>query len=184
MLGVVFLGLMSHTDTTPREQTAAPQEKEATPEEGAKGPGYEGPKVLTIGDSFELGDFRYRIDRVSHGSKIGQGFAQKRASAGAIYVWVVFSIRNDSNETKTVMTDDFVLVDSQGRRFRASSEANTAVVMSGERDFLLRELQPGIEKKAGTAFEIPADAFSSGLCVEVPEKGFFGSKKVTVELVK
>ena len=98
---------------------------------------------------------------------------------------VYFSILNNANETKVVLTDDFTLVDPQGRRYSPSSEANTALMMTSEnKDFLLSELHPGVTKRTATAFEIPKDSLTSGLYLEIPEKGLLSTGKETVTIIK
>jgi hypothetical protein len=49
---------------------------------------------------------------------------------------VEYTIRNDSNATETVFTDDFRIVDAQGREFRPSAEGNMALASSGNKDLL------------------------------------------------
>ena len=78
--------------------------------------------------------------------------------------------------------DDFNLLDSQGRKFDSSSDANTALASESGQDLLLSELQPGIPKKTKTAFLVPAAATEGPLRVRIPEKGFFSSGEVIILL--
>ncbi len=138
-----------------------------------------------IGESFALGDFTYRVDKVRTAHTLGNEFTHQTAAPEATYVIVYFSILNNANETKVVLTDDFTLVDPQGRRYSPSSEANTALMMTSEnKDFLLSELHPGVTKRTATAFEIPKDSLTSGLYLEIPEKGLLSTGKETVTIIK
>jgi len=139
-----------------RSSRPATPPKPSPPVESKKQPG--------LDEDFQLGDFTYNVKRVTSYATIGSGFAKKRASEGALFVVVEYTILNESNATKTVLADDFRIADSQKREFRPSSEANTSLMMSGEtKDFVISEVQPGIKKKMQTAFEMPeASVMGSG----------------------
>lgn len=130
---------------------------------------------------FRLGDYTYEIKRCEARSRLGSDFLPAKPSAGAVFLVVRFSIANETKKTATVLSDDFTLRDSQGREFRPASNALTALMMQdANKDFLVTEIQPGIEKESVTAFEIPKDALSGNLTLVVPEKGILGSKSVHV----
>lgn len=132
--------------------------------------------------TFVLGDFRYRIGAVQIVSHVGRGYSRKPASDGARFVVVSYTIENMGDRTETVLSDDFYIVDDRDRKFRASSEANVALVMSSGKDFLLSELQPGISRKMATAFEVPEDVANGRFTLVVPEKGFgFDEVKIALQ---
>ncbi len=141
-------------------------------------------KGLVIGDTFRLGDFTYRITRVGTADTLGAQYAHENAEPNATFVVVQYEITNEGKETHTGLADDFELLDSAGRKFRPSSRGSTAFMMAGGNDdFLLTELQPGITKPSVQVFEIPLAALN-GLRLRVPEKGFFGSDEVVVDLTR
>jgi hypothetical protein len=130
---------------------------------------------------FRLGDFTYEIRRCEVRTRLGSEFAPAKPSAGAVFLVVRFAIANETKKTETVLSDDFTLRDGQGREFSPASNALTALMMGGEnKDFLVSEIQPGVEKESLTAFEIPKAALSTNLVLIVPEKGLLGSKTVEV----
>lgn len=136
-----------------------------------------------VGQTFTLGDFSYAIQKVKKRRCIGGRFSRTCASRGASFIVVFFGIRNDSKRTETVLTDDFRIMDAGGNTYRASSEAGTALLMSGaSKDFALSELQPGLQKDSMTAFEIPDASWKEGVKLVVPEKGFLGAEEATVRL--
>ncbi len=108
------------------------------------------------------------------------------ASPGAIFLAVRYEITNDGKETATVLADDFELVDSHGRKYRASSKATTAFIMAGgDKDLALTELQPGVTKASVQLFEVPAEdshVGTDGTKLRVPEKGIGGSGEAVVIL--
>ena len=135
-----------------------------------------------VGDTFTLGDFSYAVQRVKDRRCIGGQFTRTCAGEGGRFVIVYFAIRNDTKETKTVMTDDFKLMDADGNTYRTSSEGNTALMMSGaSKDFLISELQPGLQKDTATVFQVSAQSWKKGARLIVPEKGW-GTGEATVRL--
>lgn len=163
------------TARTPQPATPIAPEKQPTPE-----------NQRAIGEEFTLGDYTYRITGYSVTSRVGSGYSQDTAEAGAKFVLVNFTIRNDSNKTQQVLADDFKIKDQQDRVFSNDSKATTALVMSGgKKDVFLREIQPGLTSKGVTVFRVPADVVQQPMLLQVPQKGtFFGGKTVTVPLVK
>ena len=136
-----------------------------------------------LGQDFKLGDFTYNVKGVTSDIAVGNGFAEKRASEGARFVVVEYTIVNESNATKTVLSNDFRMVDEKGREYRPSSEANTALAMSGHsKDLGLAEVQPGIKKKMTTAFEMPEASTNGAVTLVIPEKGFLGTGSVRIKL--
>ena len=131
---------------------------------------------------FRLGDYAYEIKGCELRARLGSKYlSYTKPGAGAVFVLVRFAIANETKKTATVMSDDFTLRDAQGREFRPASKALTALMMEDEnKDFLLTEIQPGIEKESITAFEVPKTALVGDLILIVPEKGFAGSKTVEV----
>ena len=144
----------------------------------------EKPNAVKQYETFRLGDFSYMINECETRDSIGAGYMRRTmASSGAAFLLVHFTILNESMKTQTVAADDFLIRDAKGREFRPSSKANTALMMAGKQDdFLIRELQPGIEKESITAFELPEDVLDSSLFLVVPEKGVFGRKHVIVKI--
>lgn len=156
--------------TTPAPQTPRPT---ATPE-----------PTVRIGQAFTLGKFRYVITGRQTTQFIGNQFVNKRPGPGATFLIVSYTIENVSNETATSMTGDFQLIDSQGRKFTPSSNAETALAMTEEnQDWLLSQLQPGVPKAAKQVFEVPlASVQAPGLKLVVPEKGLFATGKAIIPM--
>ncbi len=138
---------------------------------------------INIGTPFRLGDFTYTVQRIKKLNSVGNEYFGYKAQEGAVLLLVQYTIHNESNETKTVITDDFTLSDYKGRSFRSSSDANTAYMMGGgKKDFLISEIQPGLKRDMASVFEVPMDAANNGgLRLIVPEKGW-GTKKVSITL--
>ena len=136
-----------------------------------------------IGEAFRLGDFAYQIDSVRQERVIGNEFISEQAGSDATFLLVFYAIRNDSNESRTVLSSDFKLIDGNGRSFSPDSNAEVAYSMSGGgNDLILSELHPGITERSARVFRIPLESLESKLILEVPEKGLMSTGKIYVEL--
>jgi len=183
------IGLFALVSLTKRDAPSSPDAARITQSGGsASGSGGGTKGIHTIGETFPLGNYTYQIDGVTKRAEIGNyafgRFMGKRASAGATLLVVTYTIENTSTETQTVLADDFQIRDSQGRTYRASSDANTALMMeqSGDKDFLFSELQPGIPRRMQQAFEVTEASLSSPIQIIVPEKGMWSSGRAVIEV--
>jgi hypothetical protein len=122
-----------------------------------------------VGQTFRLGNFSYRVDRVTQQPFIGNEFVSEQSGPEATFFLVFYTIRNDGAESKTVMTTDFKVIDAKGRTFEPDSSATTAYMMSGGNvDFLVSELHPGISKSTIQIFRVPTEVLKSKLALEIP----------------
>lgn len=171
----------SETNLAVSDESTTTSTLEKPPErESASKPPSE--RQYQLQEDFTLGVFSYRVFNRRKTSELGNRFASAKASPGAIFLIVSYQIRNESNQTKTVLSDDFILRDSKGREFQPSSQALTALAMSGDtQDLMVRQLQPGITKRTLTAFEVPYESLNKELVLVIPEKGF-GRGKAVVNL--
>jgi len=64
------------------------------------------------------------------------------------------------------------ILDSQEREFKTSSDAGTALLMSGDRtaEAFVTEIHPGLEKVITIAFDVPPGA--KDLSLKIPSGGF------------
>ncbi len=142
--------------------------------------------VKKVGETFRLGDFSYRILGSRDEGYVGRPPLAVEAGLGGRFLIVRYSVTNESNKTRTVVSDDFILRDGKGREYRPAAKALTALLSSEEnKDFLLSELQPGLQHVTSTAFEVPTQSIygDGSLTLIVPEKGW-GGKRVEVLLKK
>lgn len=136
-----------------------------------------------FGESLELGDYAYVVDQPRTETALGPSVARTEAGDGAVFIVVDYTIENMTKETQTALTGDFKLRDYQDREFRASSEAETALAQSGDADFVVSELQPGLSREATTAFRVPEDVLEHPITLVIPEKGLAGSGEVEIPFV-
>jgi hypothetical protein len=153
----------------------------------------------SLGENFKLGGFSYTITSANKTTHIGSSDLEGEIvdallqnvqkdiginpfNSTSSFLVIRYTIKNEGTDSSVVSTSDFKVVDSKGRNFRSSSEATTALIMNQGADFMFSELQPGIQKNGVQAFELPNDAFDGKLTLVVPEKGFFSSGEVKVNL--
>ncbi len=135
---------------------------------------------FALGETFDLGSFRYVIDSASRMDTIGRGFARQRAPEGATFLVIRYTETNMGTETETVAEGPMVVTDDQGRTFRPSSRAMTALAMSDQADLGITELHPGVARESVVAFEIPRTSVTK--VVTVNERGLLGSRTVRVRI--
>ena len=163
--------------STPEDQTTqktslnlSPTPDEGTPDAGSY--------RVHLNEQFSLGNHSYKITSVRVAKALGSEFDRQRASDGAIYFVVNFLIRNDGKQTEETDANDFRLRDGQGREFSPDSRATMTV----STDFILRELHPGVFKKAVVAFEVPAEVIKANFKIVIPEKGLLKENRKTAVL--
>lgn len=178
ILQFLFIGWL---DSMPAPETSSfsvssPQSKTQTGSKPVAG------KYINQHEKFRLGDFSYVIgDCVGQDSIGPRGLRTYSTSTESRFLVLSYTIINETNETQTVLSDDFVLIDRKGRKYRPAANALTALLMEEEsKDFILSELQPGLPRQSVTAFEVPHEAALNDLVLVVPEKGLFGTKKKEV----
>jgi hypothetical protein len=139
--------------------------------------------LVKVNQPFTLGDFSYEITGIDQERFIGNEFLHKDAGDDATYVIVSYRITNKSNETQTVLADDFELKTDRGVIYRPDSDALVAYAASGgNNDFIFSQLQPGVMKNSATVFLVPAEVLNSKLYLRVPEKGWLSTGEVLVSL--
>jgi hypothetical protein len=135
-----------------------------------------------VGDPIDLGGFRYTIERITPVNEVGENrFTRRKATPGAKFIVVLYSVENTGNETSAVIANDLIIRDTKGRTFRRSSDATMSVAAEAGIDLLLAELQPGIPRKQVSVFEVPEGELKR-LDLVIPEKGLLGSREVVLPL--
>jgi hypothetical protein len=111
---------------------------------------------------------------------IGNEFTKEVPGAGAVFVIVDYTERNDGTESYTGAGAPIELHDSQGHSYTSSSRAGSALALAGAEVQLLPELQPGVQQAAKVAFEIPETAIAQPVTLVVKERGLFASGQVNI----
>ncbi|MEG1498931.1 DUF4352 domain-containing protein [Chryseobacterium sp.] len=107
----------------------------------------------SLGQAIEIGYFTYTIQSVSFRKSVGNEYFKE--TADGIYMLVDLSIKNISNETRTLDGSMFAVTDENGTKYEFSINASTALEMSGNKTLFLKECQPNITTKGVLVFEVP-----------------------------
>lgn len=110
-------------------------------------------KKVTIGESTEVGNFVYKVEKTIFKKSIGGEFINQQADG--IYLLVTLSIKNISGESRTLDNSLFKLTDVNGIEYEPSTDGTTALEMSGGNSLFLKQCQPNITTKGTLVFEVP-----------------------------
>lgn len=166
-VGVIVLisiiqGVTGGDDT----ETPATTSQENGGEAEAAGPG--------LGDPAEDGDFTFVVESVEDGPEHIGSDAFGTSPQGR-FVYVTVTVTNHGDEPGSFFGDNQYLVDTEGRKASADTEA---AVYLPESQSLYEEINPGNTLTGTVVFDIPADAVPAA--VELHDSLFSGG--VTVDL--
>ena len=128
-----------------------------------------------LGESFRLGAFSYTVVAVTRSVRIGR----KEAPAGAAFVLVRYTIRNEGAESKVVLASDVKLIDGRGRAYDVSVDGKVGLAGAG---VSFPQLSPGVDHEIVAPFLVPESVLTEALTVVVPEKGLLGQRKMAITL--
>ncbi|PZF82590.1 DUF4352 domain-containing protein [Jiangella anatolica] len=153
----------AETPATTEGDAAAPAEDEPAEDTG---PG--------LGEPAEDGDFTFVVDAVEDGpERIGDDTFG--ASPQGRFVYVTITVTNHGDQPGTFFGDNQYLIDTEGRKASADSEA---AIYLPESQSLYEEINPGNTLTGTVVFDIPVDAVPAA--VELHDSLFSGG--VTVGL--
>jgi hypothetical protein len=107
----------------------------------------------SIGKPVQIGYFVYTIQSVSFRKSVGNEFMSE--TADGIYLLVNLTIKNISDETRTLDGSLFAVTDKNGTKYEHSTEASMTLEMSGSKTLFLKACQPNITTKGVLVFEVP-----------------------------
>lgn len=110
-------------------------------------------KYAKIGESIEVEHFIYRVNSIQYEKSLGNEFMTQKADG--IYLIIDLSLKNQDNEEHTLDGSLFQLTDTRGTEYESSTDATTALMMSGNETLFLKECNPNIQKQGYLAFEVP-----------------------------
>ncbi|MFP5108812.1 DUF4352 domain-containing protein [Neobacillus sp. C211] len=102
-------------------------------------------------------DVAIKVIGVETKSEVGGEFSKEKAQG--VFKIVSVELTNNQKDAITVDANSFKLMDNKGREFTHASDAQTAMDMeTGDMDFFLKQLNPGLTQKGTIVFDIPKDA--------------------------
>lgn len=107
----------------------------------------------SIGKEVSVGHFSYIVNSINFRKSVGDEFIGE--TADGIYLIVNLSIKNTSDETRTLDSSCFYLTDANGVKFEYAIDASTALDLSGHKTLFLKDCQPRIKTNGVLIFEVP-----------------------------
>lgn len=106
-----------------------------------------------IGKPIEIGNFLYTIQSVSFRKSVGGQFMEE--TADGIFMLIKISIKNISDETKTLDNSLFKVTDANDVEYSFASKASASLEMSGKETLFLKQCQPNITTNGFLIYEVP-----------------------------
>lgn len=165
VVAIVFLGVVIGAATLPSD---APSPDENDPGQAAVGgdepAGTEaGAKEHQTGETFTVGSgdkqVEYTVTDVKTASNVGGEYGE---DADAQFVIVTVEMTNNAQESFSVSTEPYRLVDSQDRKYEVDTDAQGWA----ENSILYEQLDPGVTKTGVLIFDVPEDQSERKLRIE------------------
>lgn len=107
----------------------------------------------SIGVPVEAGHFIYTVQKISYKKSVGDSF--NGSTADGIYLLVDLSIKNISDETRTLDGTSYYVTNKNGVKYEYSVDGATSLEMAGRNTIFLKECQPNITTTGVVIFEVP-----------------------------
>ena len=165
------------TKTTSSDQPAASSEEAADkPADAHPAKPADEPKPIGLNQEASDGDFTFKVTKIEDGgTKIGDEYLNTKAQGK--FVLVHMTIKNHGTDPGTFFGDNQYLVDTQGRKASADTEA--AIYMGDNAQAIFEEINPGNTLSGVVVFDIPANATPASL--ELHDSAMSGGVTVTVK---
>lgn len=106
-----------------------------------------------IGETISVGHFAYTVNSIRYKKTVGDSYFNE--TADGIFLLINISIKNISDETRTIDSSCFTLVDDKGREYEYAIDASNVLEVNGSKSLFLKQCQPGISTKGTLIFEVP-----------------------------
>lgn len=122
----------------------------------------------------------YGIVSARETASIGGSEFSEPTHASGRFVILRLIATNESKKTREISLSSATLTDSAGNSYQTSSEGETALSMTGDREaeFLLSQIQPGLDKYIKVVFDVPPDRRTFTL--HIPHSMFSGGEEGTL----
>ena len=104
---------------------------------------------IKLGDTITVDNIAYHVIKSSTTSRVGDEYAGK--TADDIFIILALEMQNNGQQSKTILSSDFKLIDSKGREF--SPDDSAWVYLTD--NIMLKQLQPNLPTKGEIIFDVP-----------------------------
>lgn len=134
-------------------------------------------RIYQIGEEINIGDVTYKVTDVFTMPLLGNEYLYEEAKG--IYVLTSISVKNNGKRELFISSNNYEIVDSQGRTYEADISGAVYAETMGFEGFTADTLGAGLETSGDIVFDVPED--NTGLILELKAPGLFGDK-VKVEI--
>lgn len=138
-------------------------------------------KENQIGKPIKAGDFEYVIISATEDTTIKSNnqFIDNKETEGKFAI-IDYSIKNLDKESRMVDSNLFQVKDKKGNKYDPMVDSDLIVIL-GESNLFLEEVNPGLSRKGKIVFELPSDITDYSLEVS-SGIGWSGGKYKTIKL--
>ena len=136
-------------------------------------------KTVKVNENLQVGDVAWKVLEVSKEASIGDNQYSK-ATASGVFVVIKIGAELTGKTSGTVDSTQFEVIDSQNRTFKASTEGQTALIMSGKEELFLKQVNPNVPIQGYIVFDVAKDA--AGLKLKIKDLVFTSDKYGFVDL--
>ncbi|MDU9371582.1 DUF4352 domain-containing protein [Staphylococcus ureilyticus] len=142
-------------------------------------------KDAKIGEKVKVDDIEYTINSVETADSVGNQYVS--SSADGKYIVADVTVKNNGDESITIDTELFKIIDgdaTNGADSSASTDANTSASNPSDIGFFLEKLNPGNEKTGKVVFDVSEKTAQSDNTKMQVKSGIFGSQKANIDIAQ
>lgn len=113
-----------------------------------------------MNEDVAVGNFVYNVTKAAEGKTFDSGYGEEKTDEK--FVVLVVKIKNDDKTARDISTNEFKLVDSEGRKFDAYDDA----LLDSDKFLKYETINPGLSRTRAIVFETPEDASGFKLVAE------------------
>ena len=117
-------------------------------------------EIHEIGTTIATGQYEITVSKITQHNSLGNEFYQEKPAEGGIFIGVIWSYKNISNEPINIFNKPSIeLISPDLVRYETAVGASTALASSTEglSEKALSDLNPGITTKTADAFEVSTE---------------------------
>lgn len=135
-----------------------------------------GEAIYKLGEKFSIGELSYTLNGIDQINFLGNEYMYQETEG--MYYLVEFKIENNGNTEKTLVpSQDFAIIDSQGREYASSATLSIYAATTGFEMFkAVEEIPAGLSRTGSVVFEAPV-----GITGKIKVKPDLFSKEAYVE---
>jgi Domain of unknown function (DUF4352)/zinc-ribbon domain len=168
---VLFVGCLAVLGSGGNQQPSGSGGEEAAQQP----PGTTKQNPVSIGDPVNAGKVEWNVTNARQVTELKAPYSSKKQGN---FVIVDFTFTNGTKEAVTLDTASLTLIDSEGRKFEADTDAYEYVPTN--KNIFLEQVNPGVLKQGETIFTVAPGA--SGFILKAGDTDMFSDKNAYIDL--